>query len=375
LSGQEIRDRAGGLAEVLSMKIPSGLGSSRQSFSQDVKTLRTILEHGVDWAWKQGYATEQDRLHSEDQGCIPGAEPSVVSERALERGRNQLGTLGSGNHFVEVGFVREIFDQQAAAAMGLDQDRATVLIHTGSRGLGHQVCSDALSAMQQAARSYGIDLPDRQLCCAPLTSSEGRRYLAAMACAANFAFVNRQMITHWVREAFQEMFGSVGAGVGLELVYDVCHNIAKLETHQVQGRATRVCVHRKGATRAFPPGHRDVPKAYRNVGQPVLVPGDMGRCSYVLAGTEAGYAETFGSACHGAGRLMSRKQAKKAAGGRSIIKELEAAGIAVKGASRATLAEEMSQAYKDVNAVVDVLHQAGISRKVARLEPLAVIKG
>ena len=373
MSGQEIRDHAGGLAEVLSMKIPSGLGSSRQSFSQDVKTLRTILEHGVDWAWKQGYATEQDRLHSEDQGCISGAEPSVVSERALERGRNQLGTLGSGNHFVEVGFVREIFDQQAAAAMGLDQDRATVLIHTGSRGLGHQVCSDALSAMQQAARSHGIDLPDRQLCCAPLTSSEGRRYLAAMACAANFAFVNRQMITHWAREAFQEMFGSAGAG--LELVYDVCHNIAKLETHQVQGRATRVCVHRKGATRAFPPGHRDVPKAYRNVGQPVLVPGDMGRCSYVMAGTEAGYAETFGSASHGAGRLMSRKQAKKAAGGRSIIKELEAAGIAVKGASRATLAEEMSLAYKDVNAVVDVLHQAGISRKVARLEPLAVIKG
>ncbi len=357
------------------MKIPSGLGSSRQSFRLDVKTLRTILEHGVDWAWKQGYATEQDRLHSEDQGCIPGAEPSVVSERALERGKNQLGTLGSGNHFVEVGFVREVFDQQAAAAMGLDQDRATVLIHTGSRGLGHQVCSDALSAMLQAARSHGIDLPDRQLCCAPLTSSEGRRYLAAMACAANFAFANRQMITHWTREAFQEVFGPAGGGSGLELVYDVCHNIAKLETHQVQGRSTRVCVHRKGATRAFPPGHRDVPKAYRNVGQPVLVPGDMGRCSYVLAGTEAGYAETFGSACHGAGRLMSRKQAKKAAGGRSIAQELEARGIAVKGASRSTLAEEMSQAYKDVNAVVDVLHRAGICRKVARLEPLAVIKG
>ncbi len=357
------------------MKIPSGLGSSRKNFSQDAGTLRNILEHGVDWTWKQGYATGQDREHIEARGCIPGAEPSVVSERALERGKSQLGTLGSGNHFVEVGFVREIFDQRAAAAMGLEKDRATVLIHTGSRGLGHQVCSDALSAMLRAARTFGIDLPDRQLCCAPVESDEGRRYLAAMACAANFAFVNRQMITHWAREAFQEVFGSAGGSSGLELVYDVCHNIAKLETHQVQGRATRLCVHRKGATRAFPPGHREVPERYREIGQPVLVPGDMGRCSYVLAGTEAGYAETFGSACHGAGRVMSRKQAKKAAGGRSIARELEAAGIAVIGASRASLGEEMSQAYKDVNAVVDVLHQAGISRKVARLEPLAVIKG
>lgn len=324
---------------------------------------------------KQGHASNEDRLHIEAEGCIPGADPSVVSQRALERGKSQLGTLGSGNHFVEVGYVREIFDERAAAAMGLEKDQATVMIHTGSRGLGHQVCSDFISVMIKAARSHGIDLPDRQLCCAPVDSDEGRRYLAAMACAANFAFVNRQMITHWARKAFGAVFGSSVHSSGLELVYDVCHNIAKLETHQVDGRPTRLCVHRKGATRAFPPGHREVPERYRRVGQPVLVPGDMGRCTYVLVGTEAGYAETFGSACHGAGRLMSRKQAKKAAGGRSIVKELQEKGITVKGASRATLAEEMSDAYKDVSNVVNVLHQAGISRKVAKLEPLVVIKG
>ncbi len=324
---------------------------------------------------KQGHASNEDRLHIEAEGCIPGADPSVVSQRALERGKSQLGTLGSGNHFVEVGYVREIFDKQAAAVMGLEQNQATVLIHTGSRGLGHQVCSDFISVMIKAARSHGIDLPDRQLCCAPLESDEGKRYLAAMACAANFAFVNRQMITHWARKAFGAVFGPSVHSSGLELIYDVCHNIAKLETHKVDGRPTRLCVHRKGATRAFPPGHREVPEHYQNVGQPVLVPGDMGRCTYVLVGTEAGYAETFGSACHGAGRVMSRKQAKKAAGGRSIVKELQEKGVTVKGASRATLAEEMSDAYKDVSNVVNVLHRAGISRKVAKLEPLVVIKG
>ena len=325
------------------------------------------------WALEEGYGTEQDRDRIEAGGCIPGADPSRVSDRALERGRGQLGTVGSGNHFVEVGFVQELFDKEAAAAMGLEEGMATVLIHTGSRGLGHQVCSDFISVMIKAARIYGIDLPDRQLCCAPVESTEGRSYLAAMAGAANFAFVNRQMIMHWIREAFSELFDSADAR--LELVYDVCHNIAKLETHSIDGKATRLCVHRKGATRAFPPGHREVPEPYRRVGQPVLVPGDMGRCSYVLAGTQTGYEETFGSACHGAGRVMSRKQAKKAAGGRSIAAELEAKGVLVKGASRATLVEEISDAYKDVNDVVEVLHRAGIARKVARLGPLVVIKG
>lgn len=340
-----------------------------------VKALRKVLAEGVEWTLDQGYGTARDQAHIEAEGCIPGADPSKVSQRALERGKSQLGTVGSGNHFVEVGYVEEIFDPSAAAAMGLEKDRATVLIHTGSRGLGHQICSDYISVMMKAARKYGIELPDRQLCCAPVESGEGQNYLAAMAAAANFAFVNRQMIMHWTREAFSEIFESARKETLLELVYDVCHNIAKLETHQVAGKATRLCVHRKGATRAFPPGHREVPERYRNVGQPVLVPGDMGRCSYVMAGTQAGYEETFGSACHGAGRIMSRKQAKKAAGGRNIVHELEEKGVIVKGASRGTLVEEISDAYKDVNNVVNVLHQAGISRKVAKLSPLVVIKG
>jgi len=340
-----------------------------------VKALRKVLAQGVGWTLDQGYGTAQDQAHIEAEGCIPGADPSKVSQRALERGKSQLGTVGSGNHFVEVGYVEEIFDPSAAAAMGLEKGLATVLIHTGSRGLGHQICSDYISVMMKASRKYGIELPDRQLCCAPVGSDEGRDYLAAMAAAANFAFVNRQMIMHWTREAFSDVFGTAAKGKGLELVYDVCHNIAKLETHQVAGKATQLCVHRKGATRAFPPGHREVPEQYRNVGQPVLVPGDMGRCSYVMAGTQAGYEETFGSACHGAGRVMSRKQAKKAAAGRNIVHELAEKGVVVKGASRGTLVEEISDAYKDVNNVVNVLHQAGISRKVAKLRPLVVIKG
>lgn len=363
------------LVQSLYRKLPSGLGSSRKDFGLSVKVLRKVLEEGVGWTLDQGYGTAQDQAHIEAEGCIPGADPSKVSQRALERGKSQLGTVGSGNHFVEVGYVEEIHDAPAASGLGLEKDRVTVLIHTGSRGLGHQICSDYISVMMKAARKYGIDLPDRQLCCAPVESEEGQNYLGAMAAAANFAFVNRQMIMHWTREAFSEVFESAEKETLLALVYDVCHNIAKLETHQMDGKATRLCVHRKGATRAFPPGHREVPEDYRNVGQPVLVPGDMGRCSYVMVGTQAGYEETFGSACHGAGRVMSRKQAKKAAGGRNIVHELEQKGVVVKGASRGTLVEEISDAYKDVNNVVDVLHQAGISRKVAKLRPLVVIKG
>jgi tRNA-splicing ligase RtcB len=349
------------------------VGSTRKDFRLGSRDLKRVLEEGVGWALAEGYGSEEDRAHIEAEGRIPGADPSRVSGRALERGRGQLGTVGSGNHFVEVGVVEELFDRPAAAAMGLEEGMATVLIHTGSRGLGHQVCSDFISVMIKASRAHGIELPDRQLCCAPVESEEGRSYLAAMAGAANFAFVNRQMIMHWTRGAFSGVFGAADAR--LELVYDVCHNIAKLETHRVDGRSVRLCVHRKGATRAFPPGHREVPERYRNVGQPVLVPGDMGRCSYVLAGTQAGYEQTFGTACHGAGRVMSRKQAKKAAGGRSIAGELEAKGVLVKGASRATLVEEIPDAYKDVNNVVEVLHRAGIARKVAKLSPLVVIKG
>jgi tRNA-splicing ligase RtcB len=293
----------------------------------------------------------------------------------MERGRAQLGTLGSGNHFLEVQEVEEIFDEAVADVLGLFTGQVTVSIHTGSRGLGYQVCDDFLKRMLQASRKYGIDLPDRQLCCAPLTSPEGREYLAAMAGAANFAFANRQIITAWVRESFEQVLGLSPEALRLSLIYDVCHNIAKWETHTVKGQARRLCVHRKGATRAFPPGHPETPEAYRAIGQPVLIPGDMGRYSYVLVGTEGAMAETFGSTCHGAGRVLSRHAAKKAARGRRIETELAERGILIRAAGRATVAEEISEAYKDVAEVVDVVRRAGLGKIVARLRPLAVIKG
>jgi len=337
--------------------------------------LNRVLVHGVLWTLENGYGTAEDQKHIEAHGCIPNADPDKISDRALERGSAQLGTLGSGNHFLEVGYVEEVYDPEAAAVMGLEKDQATVLIHTGSRGLGHQVCDDFLSIMLKAAKQYGIDLPDRQLCCAPVNSREGKDYLGAMAGAANFAFVNRQMIMHWTRESFERVFEQRAEDLKLELVYDVCHNMAKIETHRIQGKDRTLCVHRKGATRAFPPGHPDIPGRYHSIGQPVLVPGDMGRYSFVLVGTAAGYGETYGSACHGAGRMLSRHQAKKTAKGRAIARELEDKGIIVKCASTRTLAEEIPEAYKDVDNVVNVLHEAGLSRKVAKLAPIVVIKG
>ena len=290
-------------------------------------------------------------------------------------GKDQLGTVGSGNHFVEVGYVAEIYDEKAAQEMGLWKDQVTVFVHTGSRGLGHQVCDDYIRVMMDAARKYRIELPDPQLCCAPVSSPEGERYLKAMASAANFAFTNRQMITHWVRETFEQVFQRGPRDLKLDLIYDVCHNIAKIESHTIQGQKKKVCVHRKGATRAFPPEHPDIPEKYRSIGQPVLIPGDMGRCSYVLVGTQKAMEETYGSTCHGAGRVMSRHQAIKVAKGRDITRELKDKGIIVKGASRGTLVEEIPDAYKDVNEVVNVVHQAGISKKVVKLVPMGVIKG
>ncbi len=324
---------------------------------------------------KEGFGEAADLAHIEAGGAIAGADPETVSDFALNRGKDQLGTLGSGNHFVEVGYVDEIYDADLAAKLGLFQDQVTAIVHTGSRGLGHQVCEDYIKVMLKASAKYGIELPDRQLCCAPLTSPEGQRYLAAMAGAANFAFANRQLITHWVRESFEQVLQMGPRDLGLELVYDVAHNIAKIETHPVDGKPRKLCVHRKGATRAFPPHHPEVPAAYRETGQPVLIPGDMGRYSFVLVGTEKALTETFGSTCHGAGRMMSRHQAKKVARGRSIIQELAAKGIIVRGAGRGTIDEEISEAYKDVSGVVDVVHGAGIAKKVARLKPLGVIKG
>jgi tRNA-splicing ligase RtcB len=375
LSAEDARKRIHDLLTALFRNIPSGVGSKRKDLRLTPKELSRVLEKGVRWAMENGYASSEDVAHTEAEGSIPGADPDRVSERALERGLAQLGTLGSGNHFVEVGYVDEIYDKKAADLFALYKDQMTVLVHTGSRGLGHQICDDYIKVMLQASRHYGIELPDPQLCCAPVASQEGKNYLAAMACAANFAFVNRQVITHWVRESFEQTLQMGPRDLRLDLMYDVCHNMAKMETHDVEGTKKQLCVHRKGATRAFPPGHPEVSTLYRSVGQPVLIPGDMGRCSYVLVGTEQGFRETFGSACHGAGRVLSRHQAKKAAKGRSIVRELEDRGIIVKGASRATLVEEIPDAYKDVNDVVNVVQGAGIAKKVVRLKPIGVIKG
>jgi tRNA-splicing ligase RtcB len=375
LTAEEVRPQLGKLADRLYHNVPAGVGSQRRDLKLSVHEERKVLEQGARWAVAHGFGGEEDLRHIEEGGTIPGADPELVSDRALERGRAQLGTLGSGNHFIEVQMVEEISDTEAAEALGLFQGQVTVTIHTGSRGFGYQVCDDYLKIMLHASRKYGIELPDRQLCCAPLLSPEGRQYLHAMACAANFAFANRQLITAWVRESFEQALGKGPGELRLLVIYDVCHNIAKYETHTVGKKERRLCVHRKGATRAFPPGHPETPELYRKVGQPVLIPGDMGRYSYVLVGTEGAFAETFGSTCHGAGRVLSRHASKKEARGRNIEAELAARGILIRAASRATVAEEISEAYKDVMEVVNVVQQAGIGKIVARLKPMAVIKG
>ena len=375
LTANDIKPVLAKLADTLFRNVPAGVGSERRDLKVSLAEQRRVLERGAAWAVARGYGETEDLRHIEAGGMLPGADSELVSERAMERGRAQLGTLGSGNHFLEVQEVEEIFDAAVADVLGLWSGQVTVSIHTGSRGLGYQVCDDFLKRMLQASRKYGIELPDRQLCCAPLTSPEGREYLAAMAGAANFAFANRQIITAWVRESFEQVLGLSPAELRLSLIYDVCHNIAKWETHTVDGRARRLCVHRKGATRAFPPGHPETPEDYRAVGQPVLIPGDMGRYSYVLVGSAGAMAETFGSTCHGAGRVLSRHAAKKAAHGRRIEVELAERGILIRAAGRATVAEEISEAYKDVAEVVDVVRRAGLGKIVARLRPLAVIKG
>ncbi len=375
LEVQQVRPHLQQLADALFRNVPSGVGSHRRDLKLSVAEERRVLQQGARWVVNRGMGSEQDLQHIEAGGCIDGADPELLSDRALERGRDQLGTLGSGNHFLEVQMVEEIREPELAQVLGLFPGQVTVTIHTGSRGLGYQVCDDYLRIMLRAAAKYGIKLPDRQLCCAPLGSPEGRQYLAAMACAANFAFANRQLITAWVRESFEQVLGQNAEALRLSLIYDVCHNIAKWEHHMVEGVRRRLCVHRKGATRAFPPGHAEVPACYRAIGQPVLIPGDMGRYSYVLVGTAGGYEQTFGSTCHGAGRVLSRHAAKKVARGRNIEAELAARGIVLRAAERGTVAEEISEAYKDVSEVVEVVQQAGIGRIVARLRPLAVVKG
>ncbi|MBU2552159.1 MAG: RtcB family protein [Proteobacteria bacterium] len=374
LEADDLRPRLRDLVERLYQDIPTGVGRAGP-LKLTRSEIKKVLIQGAGWAVRQGLGTEADLEHTEDRGAMPGADPDVLSDRAVERGLQQLGTLGSGNHFLEIGVVDEIFDPAAAEVFGLFQGQVTVMIHSGSRGLGYQVCDDFLQVMGRAAAKQGIELPDRQLACAYAGSEPGRRYFAAMASAANYAWANRQVIMHWAGESFEKALGLSPRDLKMALVYDVAHNIAKKETHRVEGEERRVCVHRKGATRALPAGHPALPSAYAGVGQPVLIPGDMGRASYVLVGAPGAMAESFGSCCHGAGRLLSRTAAKKAARGRSIGRELEDQGIVVRYTGRNTLAEEMPEAYKNVSQVVEVVHRAGLARKVARLSPLGVIKG
>ncbi len=363
------------LMEAVFRDVPSGVGSEGRSTTPRQEIPRMLVE-GARWAVHQGFGTADDLESTEDGGRIEGADPSAVSERALTRGLPQAGSLGSGNHFVEVQAVTDIYETATASAMGIDEvGQVLVLIHTGSRGLGHQVCTDYLKLMERAVIRYGISLPDRQLACAPVDSPEGRQYLAAMRCAANYAWSNRQHIAHWVREAFGEVFGKSLDSRSMRQVYDVAHNIAKIESHVVNGTQVELCVHRKGATRAFPAGHPALSTRYRPTGQPVLIPGDMGRYSYLAVGTQRAMLETFGSTCHGAGRLLSRSAARKAVRGQDVASALRSRHITVRTSDVPALAEEASHAYKDVAEVVAVVVGAGICRMVARTEPLGVIKG
>jgi len=376
LSEKDIQPKLRKLADIIFRNVPSGLGSRRKNFHISPSELDRIVTEGVPRIVDQGFGWPEDVEHCEENGHMDLADPSKVSSTAKKRGLTQIGTLGSGNHFLEVQKVDKIYDPETAKAFGITQKgQVTVMIHCGSRGFGHQICSDYLRVTERAVRKYGISLPDRELACAPGTSNEGMDYFKAMSCAVNYAFVNRQMITHWVRQSFEEAFGVSAEKLGLNLVYDVAHNIAKIEEHDVGNKQVKVWVHRKGATRAFPPGHEAIPMDYRESGQPVLIPGSMGTSSYVLVGTSKAMEISFGSTAHGAGRMMSRAAAKRRFWGGDVRKNLEGRGIVVRSASAAVLAEEADLAYKDVDRVAAVSDAVGIAKRVARLVPLAVIKG
>ena len=363
------------LVSNLFKNIPTGVGSSGAIKKLSQSDIKKILQKGSVWAVENELGDNSDIEFTEENGTLKNADAGAVSERAIERGINQAGTLGSGNHFLEVDIVDEIFDEKAASVFGLFKGQVVVLIHTGSRGLGYQVCDDYLGRIMKASQSYNFSLPDKQLACAPINSQEGEDYFAAMQSAANFAWNNRQVIMHLAKKSFKDTFNMRDSELGFKLVYDVCHNIAKIEEHKINGKTKKVCVHRKGATRAFPPGSKMIPAKYREIGQPVLIPGDMGRYSYVAVGTEKAMEETFGSSCHGAGRNMSRKKAMKAAKGRNLIDELKKQGVVIQAKGYKTIAEEMPEAYKDVSEVVNVMHDEGIIKKVAKLKPIGVIKG
>jgi len=362
------------LASALDAACPSGVGKGGR-LRLDLRELERACCEGGEWAHKEGYGTESDVARTEESGFLEGADFSSVSNRARERGRPQMGTLGAGNHFIEVEVVEEVFDEEAARVMGLEEGCLTVMIHCGSRGFGHQICTDYVKSFQKAVKRYGISLPDRELVCAPLDSPEGQAYEAAMRCAANYAFANRQVLAHFARDAFSKALRGRAPNTHLHQVYDIAHNMGKTEEHVIDGKKRRVCVHRKGATRAFGPGFQGLPPEYRAIGQPVLVPGSMGTASWVLVGTEKSMERSLGSCCHGAGRTMSRRKAKRSINGGELRRELEEQGIKVRAGSMPGLAEEAPQAYKDVDAVVEAVVGAGIAKKVARLRPVAVIKG
>lgn len=369
----EIRKYLRDLVRVLFQNVPSGVGSSSGLRLNDLDE-KNILRNGAGWVVQKGFGTDVDLEATEDNGAINGADPAAVSDRACQRGKKQLGTLGSGNHFLEIQVVDKIFDKETADALRLFEGQVAIMIHCGSRGLGYQVCEDYCREMEKCLTKFNISVPDRQLACAPVESIEGQTYIAAMRAAANYAFANRQYIMHLTREAFESVFQKSWQSMGLNLIYDVAHNIAKIEKHNVDGQEHALCVHRKGATRAFPAGHPELSARYRKIGQPVIIPGDMGRNSYLLLGTE-GARETFYSCCHGAGRLMSRAQAKKKFNSHDLLTELESRGIIVQAQSRATVTEEAPGVYKDVNDVVDVVDEAGLSKKVCRMRPIGVVKG
>jgi tRNA-splicing ligase RtcB len=375
LAFKDIRDRIPDVVRGLLAAIPTGVGARGAIPRLTPREVRRVLARGARWAIEEGYGDAADLDHAEEAGCLGSAEPDAVSETAVERGASQLGTLGSGNHFLEIEVVEQIYLPEMAARFGLEIGRVTFLVHSGSRGLGYQVCDESLAVMGKSMERHRIDLPDRQLACAPIRSAEGRRYLGAMAAAANFAWANRQVMMSIATRTFERVLGLSPREVGASLLYDVCHNVAKLESHRVGGVTKTLCVHRKGATRALGPRHPGVPSAFRDIGQPVLIPGDMGRGSYVLVGTERAMDETFGSTCHGAGRVLSRAAARRAARGRDLVEELSERGVTALAHGRFALAEEMPEAYKDVSEVVEVMDRAGISRKVAKLRPIGVIKG
>ena len=372
---EDVRNKLERIVDSLFSLIPAGVGSEGAIPKLSRQDEKQLLDHGARWAVSQGYGHQEDILVMEEGGRLASADAGLLSDRALERGLKQVGTLGSGNHFLEIGRVEEIYSAPAAAALGISPDQLVLLIHTGSRGLGYQVCEDSLKVMSTAMARYGISLPDRQLACAPIDSPEGQHYLASMAAAANYAWVNRQVIMGQAEKAFMKALDVSPKDLGFSLVYDVCHNIAKFEEHAVNGAKRRLCVHRKGATRAFAPGHAQVPAAYRDIGQPVIIPGDMGRYSYLLVGTQTAMEKTFGSTCHGAGRVMSRSQSKKHSHNINIDQEMARRGVVARYQGRGTMAEEMPHAYKDVADVVETMDSAGVSKRVARFRPVGVIKG